>query len=164
MRSTAAVRFLAIVLTAVALIPSGAHLLEMPNKMNLPAERYFVVQQIYAGWALWGVMQVAALAAVAALAINVRHEPRRLRFAVLGVASIVVFFVVFFTWTWPANQATVNWTQMRPDWEHLRRSWEVSHAVNAVILLLGFGAVVCAAMEPRRPRQVGSHDSGIASE
>ena len=147
------VRFLAIVLTAVALIPSGAHLLEMPNKMSLPVDRYFVVQQIYAGWAWWGIVQVAAFSAVVTLAVNLRDDPRRFRLAVLGAASILIFFAVFFTWTWPANQATVNWTQPHPDWEQLRRSWEVSHAVNAVILLLGLGAVVAAALEPVRRRR-----------
>jgi hypothetical protein len=147
MMTSRVVRFLAIVLTGVALIPSGAHLLEMPNKMNLPADRYFVVQQIYAGWALWGVVQLAALGAVVALAVDARRDPRRFRLAVLGVAAILVFFAVIFTWTWPANQATLNWTRTHPDWEQLRRSWEVSHALNAVILLLGFGAVVSAAMD-----------------
>ena len=45
------VQFLAIVLTALALVPSGAHLAALPNKMAMAQAAYFVAQQIYAGWA-----------------------------------------------------------------------------------------------------------------
>jgi hypothetical protein len=43
------VRFLAIVLTALALVPAGAHVFALPNKIGLPQEEYFVVQGIYRG-------------------------------------------------------------------------------------------------------------------
>ena len=38
-------------LTALALVPSGAHLAALPNKMAMAQAAYFVAQQIYAGWA-----------------------------------------------------------------------------------------------------------------
>ena len=98
-------------------------------------------------------LQLAAFIAVMALAITMRHDRRRFWLVMLGGASMIAFFAVFFTWTWPANQATVNWTQMHPDWQQLRRDWEISHMVNAVILLLGFGAVAFAAMDPGHPRR-----------
>jgi hypothetical protein len=41
------VQFLALALTALALVPSGAHLFEFPSKMSLGAEQYFIVQNIY---------------------------------------------------------------------------------------------------------------------
>lgn len=50
-----AVQFLAIVLTALALVPAGAHLAELPNKIGLDQEAYFIVQSIYRGWALFGI-------------------------------------------------------------------------------------------------------------
>jgi hypothetical protein len=40
-------RFLALLFVALALAPSAAHLLELPNKIDLAREQYFVVQQIY---------------------------------------------------------------------------------------------------------------------
>jgi hypothetical protein len=40
------------VLTALALVPAGAHLFELPNKIGLSQDRYFIVQSIYRGWAL----------------------------------------------------------------------------------------------------------------
>jgi hypothetical protein len=50
------VEFLAIILTALALVPSGAHLAALPNKMAMAQTAYFVAQQIYAGWALFGIV------------------------------------------------------------------------------------------------------------
>jgi hypothetical protein len=57
------VQFLAIMLTALALVPSGAHLATLPNKMTMAQADYFAAQQIYAGWALFGIVLFGALAA-----------------------------------------------------------------------------------------------------
>ena len=57
------IQFLAIMLTALALVPSGAHLAALPNKMAMAQPAYFIAQQIYAGWALFGIVLFGALAA-----------------------------------------------------------------------------------------------------
>ncbi len=41
------VRFLSLLFTALGLGPGMAHALALPNKINLPAEEYRTVQQIY---------------------------------------------------------------------------------------------------------------------
>jgi hypothetical protein len=35
------------------------------------------------------------------------------------------------TFTYPANQATNNWTVLPPNWQDLRSQWEYSHATGA---------------------------------
>jgi hypothetical protein len=50
---------------------------------------------------------------------------------------------VFFAWTYPANQATRNWTVITEDWQGLRTQWEWSHAASAV---LTFTALCCATL------------------
>lgn len=60
-------QFLAIVLIAVSLVPGGAHLIELPNKMGLDRDSYFTVQQIYRGWALAAFPLIGALAITLAL-------------------------------------------------------------------------------------------------
>jgi len=47
------IQFRAIMLTALALVPSGAHLAALPNKMAMAQPAYFIAQQIYAGCALF---------------------------------------------------------------------------------------------------------------
>ena len=73
---------LAIILTAIALVPSGAHLFALPNKIGLTQDDYFVAQSLYRGWSLFGVVLIGSLAANAALAILLRGQgitrvPRR---------------------------------------------------------------------------------------
>jgi hypothetical protein len=53
--------FLSLLFAGLAMAPAFAHLLELPNKINLPRDEYFTVQQIYRGWALLGIVVVGAL-------------------------------------------------------------------------------------------------------
>ena len=138
------VQFLALILTALALVPTGAHLFELPNKINLSRDAYLTVQGIYAGWAWFGIIDLAALIMNIVLAIKLRRQRLAFSFAVAAALCFVVFFAIFFTWTFPTNQATANWTTMPDDWRGLRQEWEYSHAVNAVVMLIAVCSVTLA--------------------
>ena len=131
------VQFVAILLTALALVPSGAHLLALPNKIRLPQERYCAVQHIYHGWALTGLAPVAAVAADFYLAYLLRHQPTAFGLSLAGGLCVAATLVVFLTWIWPADQATDNWISTPPDWPALRERWEYGHAASAVLVLAG---------------------------
>jgi hypothetical protein len=141
---TKALQFLALVLTAVALMPAGAHFFELPNKFALAQDQYFTVQGIYAGWAWFGAVLIPAVVVDFALAYLMRDQgwPALLVLAagVLMVATLVTFFI----WIFPANQATSNWTAIPANWETLRTQWEYTHAVNAVMTFIGFCALTFA--------------------
>jgi hypothetical protein len=136
------VQFFAVVLTALALVPGGAHLFTLLNKINLGAEQYFIVQNIYRGWAWFGVVLFGALLADLALALMLRRRGgAAFVLALLGFCGVALTLLVFFLWTYPANQATGNWTSFPDHWEQLRRQWEYSHAFNAVITFLALCSV-----------------------
>lgn len=141
-------RFAAVVLTALALVPGGAHLFELPNKIGLARDAYFTVQAIYRGWALFGVVIFAAIGANLALALILMFRRRRFWPSFAAALLLASTLIVFFGWTYPANQATDNWTVMPADWESLRSQWELSHAVNAV---LTFIALCCASRSAMLP-------------
>jgi hypothetical protein len=134
-------QFLAIVLTALALVPAGAHLAELPNKIGLDQEAYFAVQNIYRGWALFGIVLFGTLAANLALAIMLRRQRAPFSLASAAFLLVAATLAVFFIWTYPANQATSNWTVVPPDWQELRTTWEYAHATNAVLTFLALCAV-----------------------
>jgi hypothetical protein len=142
-------QFLAIVFTALALVPAGAHLFELPNKIGLAEEEYFVVQSIYRGWALFGIVLFGALAANLAAAILVRRQRTALWLAFLAFLLVAAGLVIFFTWTYPANQATSNWTIVPENWQELRSQWEYAHATNAVLTFLAFCAVTWSVLLTR---------------
>jgi hypothetical protein len=78
------IQFLAIMLTALALVPSGAHLAALPNKMAMEQADYFAAQKIYAGWALFGIVLFGALAANLAHAIVLRKLGQSFGYALLS--------------------------------------------------------------------------------
>lgn len=144
------VQFLAIVIGALALIPSGAHLAALPNKIGLGQSEYFTVQGIYDGWAVLGGLWLAAIVVNVILAIVVRSRSGPFWLAVLAAICFVAMLAVFFTWTFPANQATQNWTAVPANWETLRRQWEYSHALNAAIAFVALCLVTASALSWRR--------------
>jgi hypothetical protein len=114
--------FVALLASALVLGPALAHVLELPNKIDLPREEYFIVQKAYRGW-----NQIAW---------------------VLGVQ--VIAQGLFWTFTYPANVATENWTVVPDNWDGLRRHWEYSHAAGAAVQLLGFCLLASAALLRKR--------------
>lgn len=112
-------RFFSLLFVALVLAPAMAHLLELPNKIGLSREDYLVVQQIYNGWQLLGIVIYAALLSTLALTIMVRRQPR-----VFGL-TLAAFVCVL------AAHVPENWMA-------LRARWEYSHAAGAVLNLIGF--------------------------
>jgi FtsH-binding integral membrane protein len=141
-------KLLTLALTAVILVPSGAHLFEMPRKIGLDREAYFMVQAIYAGWAWFAIPIIAAIVLNAALFVaERRRNPASARAALVSTLLIIASLGIFFGWVFPANQATVNWTQVPDNWQELRLHWEYGHAANALIVfaaLLATGRAIMA--------------------
>ncbi|MFE0015865.1 DUF1772 domain-containing protein [Mesorhizobium sp. NPDC059054] len=148
---TKIIQFLAIVLSALALVPAGAHLAALPNKIGLPQTAYFTVQGIYYGWAILGLLWPGALAMNVLLAICVRSQGGPFWAALLAALCFVLMLVIFVLWTLPANQATQNWTTVPANWQLLRRQWEYSHAVNTVLVFAALCLATLSALLWRPP-------------
>ena len=147
------VQFIAVVFTALALVPSGAHFFALPNKIGLAQDQYFIVQSIHRGWSLFGIALFGALIANFALALMLRGRGMPFAFALSAFFCIALTLVVFFIWTYAANQATDNWTTMPANWEQLRRQWEYSHAGQCARDLRG----------RMLDHAVRSHDTGVSA-
>ena len=143
-------QFVAVALTALALVPGGAHLFSLPNKINLSESDYFIAQSVYRGWALLGIVLIGAALANLALALLIRAQRTPSIFALISGLCLVASLVVFFAFTFPANQATNNWTRVPADWEQLRWQWELSHAVNAVITFFAFCSLTISLLLTRK--------------
>jgi hypothetical protein len=139
-------QFLALMFVALALVPSGAHVFTLLNKIELARDQYFVVQNIYRGWALFGMGLFGALITSLALALLLRGRGAAFVLALVAFCCIALSLVVFFIWTYPANQATDNWTAAPANWEQLRRQWEYSHAANALVMFAAFCAVTLSVL------------------
>ena len=149
--------FVALVASALVLGPALAHLLELPNKIDLPRDEYLIVQKAYRGWnqIAWvlGVQVVSLLAA----AILARAERRVMVLTLLALACVLAAQGLFWTFTYPANAATANWTVAPDNWDGLRRQWEYSHAAGAALQLAGFCLLALAVLLRGRRHAVRSY-------
>ena len=134
-------RLLAVLLTAVAMAAGFAHLLELPNKISLEREEYLTVQQLYRGWALLGFVVVGALVITGIVALMVRARTTEFYLTLVAALCIALSLAIFFLFTYPANQQTQNWTILPDNWERLRRQWEYSHAVAAILYFVALSAL-----------------------
>jgi hypothetical protein len=137
-------RFFSLLFVALVLAPAMAHLLELPNKIGVSREEYLVVQQIYSGWALLGIVVYGALLSALVLTIMVRRRPKVFALTLAAFLCLLAAHVVFWIFTFPANQETINWTVLPENWMTLRTQWEYSHAAGAVLNLVAFIMLVLA--------------------
>jgi hypothetical protein len=142
-------RFLAVMFTAIDMAAGFTHLLELPNKMPLSRADYLVVQQIYRGWALLGVVVLGALVTSGIVALQVRARPAQFYLTLAATACIALSLLLFFIFTYPANQETQNWTILPDNWESLRRQWEYSHAAGAGLSFLALSALTLSLLLDR---------------
>src|SRR6516164_3079949 len=133
------VRLLAVISVVFCLIPAGAHFFELANKMSLSTAEYMTTQKIYAGWAFFGVAIIAAIMFTLTHTLMVRAERAAFLLSLTALLCLGATQVIFWTFTYPMNVATNNWTVTPQDFEAVRQQWEYSHAVNAV---LTFAALV----------------------
>jgi hypothetical protein len=78
--------------------------------------------------------------------MTVRQARKTFIFALIAFLCLVGTQVVFWTYTYPANQATNNWTILPENWAELRRQWEVSHAVSAVLNFIALAMVISSVL------------------
>ena len=143
-------RLFTILSVAIYLVPGGAHLFELPSKMSLSHAEYMVVQRIYAGWSLFGVAIIAAFLLTALHTGMVRSNRTAFWFSLAALICLAVTQVIFWTFTYPMNVASNNWTVTPQDFEEARRRWEYSHAVNAVLTLAALAAIIVSVLTDAR--------------
>ncbi|HWK95756.1 MAG TPA: DUF1772 domain-containing protein [Pseudolabrys sp.] len=145
-----ALQFIALFLTAFALVPGGSHAASLLTKLAMTQDAYFTAQAVYNGWSLFGIASLGALAANAALAFAVRKQIMPFRLMLLAVTCLAGGLAIFFAFTYPANVATANWTAVPADWQALRWQWEMSHVANAALTLAAFCALCLATLLTER--------------
>lgn len=143
------VQLLAIIAAALYLVPTGAHLFELPHKIALSPAEYMVVQQIYAGWQLFGIVIAIAMLATLANTIRVRADRRAFGWSLGAFLALAATQAVFWAYTYPINVATRFWTVPPEPFEAARRQWEYSHAAGAVLTFVALVAVVFSCLTYR---------------
>jgi hypothetical protein len=135
--------FVSLVSVAIAMAAGWAHLLEMYAKLQLSRGDYLTVQQIYRGWTLLGSVIIVALGSTIWLSVATYRTTMFVP-SLIAACAVGASLAVFFAFTYPANQATANWTTLPEHWMALRRNWEYSHATGAVLYFVALVSLVLA--------------------
>jgi hypothetical protein len=138
--------FLALLTATLSTAFALAHALELPNKIGMARDDYFVMQQAYRGWAYLAYLLALQLAALVWTIVIHRGAPRVLIPACIALACLIGAQILFWMFTFPANQATDNWLVKPDNWQALRRNWEYSHAAGAGLQLIGLCALFVGAL------------------
>ncbi|SEO73181.1 hypothetical protein SAMN02990966_02758 [Rhodospirillales bacterium URHD0017] len=149
--------FVALLASALLLGPALAHAFELPNKLGLSRDEYFIVQKSYRGWNLFAWLLAVQILALLAAAISARAERRVLVLTLLALACVLLAQGVFWTFTYPANVATANWTVSPDNWAKLRLQWEFSHAAGTALQVLGISLLFIAVLNRGRRYQMRSY-------
>jgi MFS family permease len=142
-------RFVTLVLAALALTMTSAHVLEMPQKMSYSAELYAAVNTtLYRYFAIvGGSYQIGGIVSAWILTALLKKHHRRCRWAVAGAALLLLSFVSWLLLVEPVNRQIADAIAQSPQtvptmWQMLRGRWEYGHATGFVLHLLGFCALV----------------------
>jgi hypothetical protein len=135
------VRFFAVVFVALALVPGGAHVSELPNKITMPPDQYMVVQQMDRGWALFGIVVFAALIFTGAHTLLVRSKPTALRLSLTAFLCLAAAQAIFLDLHLPDARGECRLEQVPDHFKAARRQWEYSHAAGAALTLVALLAL-----------------------
>jgi hypothetical protein len=142
-------RFITIFFEVITLSALLTHLLELPGKINLSKENYQVVQGIYRGWSWLGIFEIGAIFLTLIWTLADSRKKRIFPFLLTALLCFIISITIFFIFTFPANNTTVNWTQLPGDWQLLQKNWEYSHAVRAVLNLVGFSFLIVTLLKEK---------------
>ena len=130
-------------------------MLARPNKIHLPADQYFTTQSVYLGWAVpTGTVLIAAIIVTLVYTIAMRGHGIAFWLSLTAFILTAATLAIFFIWTFPANQATTNWTVIPENWQALRKKWEFGHMLNAVLTFIALCAVTASTLTDRRSRRL----------
>jgi hypothetical protein len=134
-------RFIALVVTALSLTMTTAHVLEMPRKLSYGIDLYTAVNStMYLYFAIFGaIFEIGAIVAVGSLAWRARHQPSA-RWTFAAAIAVTLALVSWLVLVQPVNSAIAHGAS----WSDLRLRWEVGHLVGFVFSLSGFVALVVA--------------------
>lgn len=142
-------RFVALVLTALALTMTSAHLLELPQKMQYGATLYTAVNTtMYRYFAIvGGTYQVTSILAAGVLAVLIRGRVPAFRWTLFATVCLALAFISWILLVAPVNSQIGAALRTSPQsvpalWMQLRDRWEYGHATGFVIELVGFCALV----------------------
>ncbi|MGH7357873.1 MAG: anthrone oxygenase family protein [Candidatus Rokuibacteriota bacterium] len=164
-------RFVTILLAALALTMTSAHVLELPVKMQYDAGLYAAVNTtLYRHFATVGaVYTIGSIVAAFALAYLCRGRRPAFGWTLAGGACLLLAFGTWLALVAPVNREVADALRSAPEsvpavWMRLRPRWEYGHAVGFVLGLAGFGALLASVLAETPGRRLATGERWVTSD
>jgi hypothetical protein len=150
-------RTVVMLLSALTMGLTFAHVLELPQRLQYDADLWFALTRPNALYRYFGVVggpiEVAAVVGTIMLAVVLRHQRPSNRLAVGAALFHSAALAAWVTIVAPANAAIGEWGSrgIPPDWETWRIRWETGHALGFVLLSVGFCVLIVTVLREQRP-------------
>jgi hypothetical protein len=152
-------RLAALVLAALSLGPSFAHVLEAPPRLLKWSPELWREATVFNGQfqlfgKLGGPLDGGVVAATAVLAFLVRDQRPGFWFALAAAVLFAASLAAWLSIVAPANAVLATWKPgpIPPDFEAVRNRWETGHMVIAALKVVGFVALTLSVLLPERGR------------
>ncbi|MCZ4089152.1 DUF1772 domain-containing protein [Sinorhizobium psoraleae] len=147
-----------LLLTALSLGPSFAHVLEAPPRLTVWSPELWREATVFNGQfelfaRIGGPLDVAAILMAGLLTCLLARERPAFWFALTGTCLLALGLMAWFTVVAPANAVLASWTPgpIPADFASIRLRWETGHMVVAAAKLLAFASISMAVLAPRLP-------------
>ena len=147
---TKILRFITLMFVALSMAMAFSHLLQMQPRMSFDAELWRNTQTMYQffGPPVGAVIEIGAVVFCVLLTLVVLRRRPAFQWTLLCALCMIAALGAWWFFVNPVNQAMVNWTAttMPADWQWFRAQWEYTHAVRAVLQILGFSALLISTL------------------
>ncbi len=158
------VRYLSLLLVALTLGMTFAHVMEIPGKLRLDGATWLAVQHnLYVAFGVVGAaIEVLAILVTWLLLLMVRGRRPAARWTLLAAISVTAGLADWFLLVAPMNAALGVWTPetLPADWTRYRDQWELGHAIHAALFGLGFSALAIALLAETPGGRAGQAGAG----
>jgi hypothetical protein len=142
------IRYLSLLLVALTLGMTFAHVMEIPGKLRLDGATWLTVQHnLYVAFGIVGAaIEVLAILLTWTLLLMVRQRRPAVWWTLAAAVCVTAGLADWFLLVAPMNAALSVWTPatLPADWTRYRDQWETGHAIHAGLFALGFSALVIA--------------------
>jgi hypothetical protein len=147
-----------LLITALSLAPSFAHVLEAPPRLLVWSPELWRETTVFNGqfqlFALVGApIDLAAIVLTAALSYSLRKERSAFRYSLAGTLLLLMALASWFAIVAPANAVLGTWKPgpVPPDFDAVRLRWEIGHMTVAALKALALASIGLAVLGARRP-------------